>query len=203
MTRTRNGQDGPAAIPRLVDRLEDLVEGETAITLDALARTLGAQGHAPLLLVAAVLMILPIGMIPGIGGALGVLVAIIGLQMLLGRRGVWLPHVLGRREISAARVRALAGRIKPVSQWLRRHLRIRWEVLSGGVVSVTVIACILILSGGSLLLLGAIPVAAPLMGLPVAVFAFGLLARDGAVIAIGYALVAGVMAGLVLMRGAW
>ena len=177
---------GPSAIPRLVERLHRLAEGEDEITLDGLAKTIGAQGHAPLLMVAAILMVLPIGMIPGVGGALGMLVAIIGLQMLLGRDGVWLPHFMGKRSISAAQVRGIARRIRPATDWLKRHLQIRWQTLAEGRVSVSVIACILIVSGASLVVLGAIPVATPLMGLPVALFAFGLLSRDGLVVAAGY-----------------
>ena len=62
------------------------------------------------------------------------------------------------------------------------------------------VAVILILGGASLLVLGAIPVATPLIGLPVAVYAFGILARDGAVVAAGHVLVLLVAAGLVYLR---
>ncbi|WP_306461409.1 exopolysaccharide biosynthesis protein [Thioclava sp. JE_KL1] len=179
---------GPSAVPQVVERVKRLTRGRQTITLSQLTEEIGSQGHAPLLMIASIFMILPIGLIPGIGGALGSLVALIGLQTLLGRNGVWLPEFFGKREISAERVHAAAARLNPGAAWLRRHLHRRWEPLACGSISVSVIAVILIVTGSSLLILGAIPVATPLIGLPIAVFAVGILGRDGIVVAAGYVL---------------
>lgn len=176
---------GPQAVPHLLHRLAEMTRGEETVTIARLTQEIGAQGHAPLLMIVAVLMVLPTGMIPGIGGTLGALAAIIGLQMLLGRNGIWLPAILGHRRISAARIRSLSESIRPAADWIRRHLHPRCEILASGTLSLSVIAVILILMGGSLLVLGAIPVVAPLVGIPIALFAFGILARDGFVVAAG------------------
>lgn len=198
-----NGSTGPEAVPRLVQRLHKVAQDVETVSLGHLAKEIGAQGHAPLLMVVAILMILPIGMIPGIGGALGILVAIIGFQMLLGRQGVWLPKFLARREILASHICSLTHRIRPAAGWIRRHLHPRWAILSENYVSLSIVAVILILTGGSLTILGAIPIAAPLVGLPVAVFAFGILGRDGMVVALGYALIVVIFATTWLMARAW
>lgn len=71
-----------------------------------------------------------------------------------------------------------------------------------GTLSLTIIAMILLLTGGSLLVLGAIPVAAPLIGLPIGLFALGILARDGVVVAVGYGLIVITFVGIWLMRQA-
>lgn len=187
---------GPEAVPILIDRLRRLARSDDEITLGDLVDAFGAQGHAPLLMIVAVLMILPIGMIPGVGGALGLLAAAIGVQMIVGRKGVWLPRFVRRRGVSAARVGAIADRVRPVSGFLARHLVERMEWLAAGQASLSVIAALLILSGGSLVVLGAIPVAVPLLGLPIAVFAIGITARDGAVVAGGYVLLIAAGAGI-------
>lgn len=180
---------GPEAVPRLVERLRGLAESRDTVTLQSLAKEIGAQGHAPLLLIVATFLILPIGMIPGIGGALGAIMAVIGLQMLLGRTGLWVPPFLGRREVQAHRVKAVAHNVRPVADWLRWHLHPRWERLSGGNLSISLIALFLIATGTSLLVLGAIPIAVPVVGIPVTLFAVGLLARDGVIVAAGYAVI--------------
>lgn len=186
-SRDRQGLfDGPEALPWLIDRLHALARGRDTVSLDDIAKTIGAQGHAPLLMVASVIMVLPVGMVPGVGGALGALVALIGLNMLAGGDSLRLPRALGRREIPADRLRRTAERIKPVAVWLKRHLHVRMEYLSRGSLSLAVISLILILSGVSLLIVGAVPVATPIMSLPIALFAFGILGRDGAVVAAGY-----------------
>lgn len=84
MSNTNSEVSGPAALSEVVDGLQSAAQDVEAVTLDQLTKKIGAQGHAPLLMVVAVLMILPTGMIPGIGGALGTLIAVIGVQMLLG-----------------------------------------------------------------------------------------------------------------------
>lgn len=198
--RFRPRIEGPEAMPALVDRLRGLCEDRETVSFGLLAQTIGSQGHAPLLLVAAIFMVLPIGMIPGVGGALGVLVAAVGLQMFLNRKGVFLPRFFAKRELPADKICALADKIQPVFEWLRDRMAIRWEILSRGRASIMVIAVILMICGGSLVVIGAIPIATPLMGVPVTLFAIGLLARDGVVVALAYLSVIAVTVAFVYIR---
>lgn len=185
-------------MPQLLDRLERLTRNREQVRFGDIVTTIGAQGHAPLLLVAALLMILPIGMVPGIGGALGLLVAVIGAQMLRGHRGIWLPGFIRRRNVPADRLSTGIRWLRPKMGWLRRRLHIRLEFLSNSRASLNIIALVLILAGLSLIVLGAVPVTVPLTGFPIAVFAFGILARDGAVVAVGY-----VMLAMLVAVGMW
>ncbi len=197
---TESPTEGPKAVPALVDRLDQLARDRDEVSFDELVRTIGSQGNAPLLMVCALFMISPIGMIPGVGGALGMVVALVGVQMLLRQTRLDLPDFIGKRCIPARRIRGMARKIRPSAEWLRRHLDVRFQSLANVRASLAVVAVILILGGASLLVLGAIPVATPLIGLPVAVYAFGILARDGAVVAAGHVLVLLVAAGLVYLR---
>ena len=62
---------GPQTVPRIVQRMQELSRDEETVSMGHLTREIGAQGHAPLLMLVAIFMILPIGMIPGIGGRSG------------------------------------------------------------------------------------------------------------------------------------
>ncbi|MFW5642337.1 MAG: exopolysaccharide biosynthesis protein, partial [Roseicyclus sp.] len=135
----------------------------------------------------------------GVGGALGLLTAAIGVQMIAGREGVWLPAFMRRRGVSADRIDAIARAVHPASRVLSRYLEERMPWLASGRGSLTVIASVLIVTGASLVVVGAIPVAVPLIGLPIAIFAVGLLARDGAVVAAGYVLISVAAAAIVAM----
>ncbi|TMV38532.1 exopolysaccharide biosynthesis protein, partial [Thioclava sp. BHET1] len=120
----------PKAVSRLVTRLEDLARGQESVPIEDLVATIGAQGQAPLLMTVAIFMISPIGMVPGVGGALGLVVAALGIQMIAGRGELWLPRFIRHRTLSARRIRGTARRIRPAANWLRRHLRIRMERLA-------------------------------------------------------------------------
>lgn len=192
-------EEGPHAVPGAVDRLRKLGARDGDVTLGDLIDAFGAQGHAPLLLIVSVLMVVPVGMIPGIGGALGLLAAAIGVQMIAGRAGVWMPRPLRQRSVSAARVRSIADRLYPISIFLARCLAARWQWLAAGRLSVVAIGVMVMLAGLSLVVIGAIPVLVPLMGLPIAVFAVGLMAQDGAVVAGGYGLLVAIAASVALL----
>lgn len=187
---------GPQAVPRAVVRLRRLAERETTITPGDLIDAFGASGHTLLRMIVSVLMIVPIGVIPGVGGALGLLAAAIGLQMVAGRSGVWMPKTVRARSVSAARVTTIADRVYPVSVFSAQHLDARWGWLAAGPPSVVAIGVTVLLVGLSLLLVGAISIFVPLMGLPIAVFAIGLMAEDGAVVAVGYALPGAISVGI-------
>lgn len=177
---------GPRALPRLIDRLDRLAADREQISLNDLVEEIGTHGHAPLLMVVALLMILPLGMIPGVGGALGLLAALIGLQMLIGGKQVALPGFLGRRKIPSDRLRKILAKIRPTTLRMSLILKVRFAPLADSRLAVTLIGIALILAGLSLLVIGAIPVATPLLGLPVAIFSVGLLTRDGMAVAGGW-----------------
>lgn len=185
------------ALVGLIDRLDDLAEGKESVTLGEVVDEIGAQGHAPLLMVIALLMILPLGMIPGVGGALGLIVALIGAHMLIGRDRLALPRFVTRRSVSADYLSRLLTRIRPAAWQISKRMKVRYVTLSSGWLSMTLIAAALILGGLSMLILGAIPVAAPLLGLPIAVFSLGILTGDGMAIAGGWVLLGCAAAGIV------
>ncbi len=181
--------DGPQTVVTIVDMLDDLGAGRDVVSFGKIIDTLGARGFGPLLFGLAVLLVLPIGMIPGVGGAIGVVMAVIGVQMLRGRGRVWLPRFIRRRCLSAQRLKHASDLLRPRMEWLRRHTHQRLTPLAEGGLSLRVIAALLILAGLGMAIFGAIPILPPLMGASVLFFALGLTTRDGAAVVLGYLLV--------------
>ncbi|MEQ9285239.1 MAG: exopolysaccharide biosynthesis protein, partial [Marinovum algicola] len=89
---------GPDTVVTIVDTLDDMAADRTSIPFGDVVETIGAQGFGPLLLGLAALLVLPFGMIPGVGGAIGLIMAVIGIPIMRGRRGVWLPGFIRRRR---------------------------------------------------------------------------------------------------------
>lgn len=179
---------GPETVVTIVDKLDDLATDRDSIAFGDMVDTIGAQGFGPLLLGLAALLVLPFGMIPGVGGAIGLVMAVIGIQIMRGRRGLWLPGFIRRRDMPARHLRRACNVLRPRMAWLSRRLRPRATFLAEGSVSLRLIAALLILMGLSMAVLGAIPILPPLMGIPVLFFALGLTTRDGAAVILGYLL---------------
>ena len=98
------GPETPSGLRDLVDRVDAATEDCATITLGDLLAALGERGFGPVLLLGAVGMMLPVGMLPGVPLAVGCLLLVAGWQMLRGRDGLRLPRWLARRELPARQI---------------------------------------------------------------------------------------------------
>jgi hypothetical protein len=115
---------------------------------------------------------------------LGLPIAFVALQLVAGRRRVWLPRPMRERSIAHADFARILGHAMPTLERLERLLRPRLQVFSRVPGPCLIGFAILLLA-----LMLALPV--PLTNIPLAVaiilLALGLIARDGLVIVLGYA----------------
>ena len=183
--------------------LAETIGTRERVLLGELTDSLGPRGFGPIILLAAAMMMLPTGIIPGVPAFMGVLLLLAGGQMLSGKRELWLPpRIYGITLPGPALLRGLV-RAKPVAIKLERWVKARWLFLVEWRASLWFIAVILILSSGVIIVIGAIPGLPFLLALHVLAIGIGLTAGDGRFVAAGFALflpsafLAGRLAGLV------
>lgn len=141
-----------------------------------------------------------IPMPPGVPVICGVILALIGLQMAMGRQELWLPAMIARRTFSRAMLDAIITRSRPLIQRFEAISRPRYERFAGPTARRLVGAAVVVLG----LILAFLPI--PFLGnLPpgyaVCVFGLGLVERDGLVILAGFGV--SVLAVLVLALMSW
>jgi hypothetical protein len=133
---------------------------------------------------------------PGFSMVLALPLLLVTPQIILGRRELWLPQVLGRQTIKRPALAKLICRVLP---WLVRAetlVRPRLGFLTKGAgASMAGLACTLI----ALVLVLPIPFANLVPSLAMVAFAIGLARNDGLFVLAGYALVA--LAALVVGLG--
>lgn len=169
--------------PRTTDLLRTALDTHPGdqIALGEFLDPLGERAFGFLLLALALPNFIPVP--TGIGGVMGVLVVLIGLQMLCGFEHPWLPNALRRRALARKSVEHFIDRITPVLRWLERLCRPRFESLPrrpGHRIS----GLLLILTGIGLAL--PIPFTNYPFGLLLIVFAVALIERDGLVLLIAW-----------------
>ncbi|MDQ3289619.1 MAG: exopolysaccharide biosynthesis protein [Pseudomonadota bacterium] len=129
--------------------------------------------------------------IPGVGGAIaGPLVAMIGIQLLVGFRKPWLPRFVAER---GPRRRAMTGFRDRISPWLvrlERTVRPRAAALLDHRLASALTGLLVMLLG--VLLLLPIPFTNFLFGALLLLYALALLERDGLLMALAW--VAGAIA---------
>ncbi|MDF4024916.1 exopolysaccharide biosynthesis protein [Luteibacter sp. PPL201] len=144
------------------------------ISVDDLLEPLRQRAFGVLLLLLAIPNAIPVPL--GIGGVMGVLVAGLGLEMLVGLEHPWVPGFLRRRTMSRAGLLRFLDRIEPMSRRLETICKPRLQRLTRRPFTF-VSGAIMLLIG--LLLALPIPFTNYVFGGMLIVFAFAWVERDG------------------------
>jgi len=179
-------EDGAGTLNGVLDDLEALADGADPVAFGDIVETLGARGFGPLLMILSLFLLVPVGAIPGVPAAIGLVVAGIGAQVIRGRKGLWLPKRVRRLNIAAREVSQAIGLLRPRLQWLGRYLHRRLTILAEGRLSLLGIGMVLLVVGVAMVFIGFVPLLPILLALPVLVFGIGLTMRDGLVVLVGH-----------------
>jgi hypothetical protein len=203
----------PSAPPRLDGHrsvsaiLAEMAESwpSDRITLGDFIEVLGNRGHGLVMLTLTLPNVVPV-YIPGLSAVTGLPLAAVALQMALGRPRPWLPRFLLRRSIARSDFQRVVKRVLPWLARVERVLRPRLQQFAHGPAERLIgVACMLL----ALLLSLPVPLTNIPLAIPVALFALGVLERDGAatliaavagtaatafVLSVGWALFAGTLA---------
>ena len=175
-------QSGTHALSDVLDRIAAAAQGET-VAIEEVIEAVGQHSFAGLMLIFALISTSPASAIPGLTATVGLIVVLLVAQMLLGRRSVWLPGFIQRRELSAARLRqGIDWMRKPVG-FAEKLLKPRLEVLLHRPVSAVPLLLVLALAL-CMPVMEIIPTSGSIASAVIALFAAGLLTRDGVLVLI-------------------
>ncbi len=176
------------SIAHIIQNTRDVIGGEKT-EIGTLLEPLGQFSHSALLLVPAMLVVTPISGIPGVSGSCGVIIALVSLQMLLGRRSLWLPEYILKIQIDSGKLGAALKMLHKPSLFIDRYTRRRFHLFvrsPGSIITKALcFAC-----GAVMPLLEFIPFSSSVLGAAVSLFAVSLLTRDGALAAAGVMVIA-------------
>ena len=118
----------------------------------------------------------------GLSTPFGLAIALIGLQMVVGRKKPWLPNRARKRELKMTMLDKVASLLARRTRWIARATRRRYELL---------ISTRLVGLGITILALGlALPLPIPGSNLvfliPIFIYAMGILEKDGLWILLGH-----------------
>jgi hypothetical protein len=120
----------------------------------------------------------------GLSTPFGLAIALLGVQLMLGRRQPWLPRRARRRQLSIGMLDRVLGILAKRTRWLARSTRRRWELL----ITPRLIGLAIVVLALALALPLPIPGSNLVFLIPLFVYSIGLLERDGAFIAAGHVL---------------
>lgn len=165
-------------LTRIIDDLLEQARGGRRLSVAEGLDAFEGRVFGPVLALLGLLVITPLGLIPLFPSFCAVLIAIIAIQRLFGRRYPWIPRHFSERSVDEGRLRSSLQKARPWAQQVDRFLKPRFTgVLEGGMRRV--VALVLMLLATTMPFLEIVPFAAALPALAVLLFGLALSAKDG------------------------
>jgi hypothetical protein len=167
------------ALSDVLDRLDAAAgNGGESIAVGEVVETLGHRSFAALMLSFSLISTSPASAIPGITAVVAMLVFLLVVQMIAGRDCVWLPELVTRRRMSTDTLRKGIGWLRKPVRFVERFLRPRLGFLYH---RPWLFLPLLLILGLTLFmpLMEAVPTSGSIASAVIAIFAAGLLTRDG------------------------
>lgn len=122
-------QDNNLVLGVVLDQLEEAGKAE-AVSIGTMVEAIGARSFAALMLIFALITVSPASILPGMTTLVALLEFILVAQVILGRRHIWLPGILHRREISGGRLRGAVSWLRKPVAFVDHILQPRFSVLT-------------------------------------------------------------------------
>src|SRR5690606_34995220 len=162
---------------QVMERVQSAGEGDDVSVPDMLD-AVGTRSFGPVLLVPAMIILSPLSGIPTVPTLGAIIICLIALQLLCGRRSIWLPHWLLTLSLRRTTLDRAARFINPLARGVDRLLRPRWLFFVRRPFS-QVIALLCILAAATMPLLEPLPFMATAAAAVICVYALALVAHDG------------------------
>ncbi|MFW6021268.1 MAG: exopolysaccharide biosynthesis protein [Guyparkeria sp.] len=178
----------PTGLVALLQLLANTREEGDSVRLGTVLELIGRRSFGPMLLLAGLITVAPlIGDIPGVPTLIGLFVFLIALQLMLGREHFWLPAFLLARGIRRQTLHKAVVWMMPTARFIDRFLRPRltFFINGGARYGVAILAMLVALM---MPVMEFIPFSANAAGLTLTVFGLALIARDGLLALIAFAL---------------
>lgn len=188
----------PTNLAGVLERIQHAGRRQESVSLGAILDSVGRRSFAPFLLVAGLITLAPlVGDIPGVPTLMAILVVLSSVQLLVGRDHIWLPAWLLERRVSRARFTEATRWMERPARWVDRLLKQRLVGLTRPPAHLAVaLTCLLIAL--AMPPMEVVPFTANGAGLALTLFALALLANDGLMALLGYALTGGTLALVIL-----
>lgn len=178
MTSEANADERQQNLGGLLRDIKVLARDAEQLSIHNIRETVGERSFGPFLTIPAIIEMSPIGGIPGLPSVIAIVISFIAIQILFGRKHLWLPDWLEKRKITGPKLERGVEKIEPASQWIDKLVRPRmaWATkppFLQGLAALSIALCATVPP------LELIPFASTLPMAAIALIGLSLTARDG------------------------
>lgn len=186
---TTNGARGNTPFDDVLDALERH-GADDEVSVGTIRGEWGDRSFGALLFLPAMLEISPLGGVPGVPTFLALLIALVAVQVLLGRDGLWLPGWIERRSVAGEKLCTAVGWLRKPARFIDRHFHDRLTGLTTPPFD-RVVALVCLVLAASVPPLELFPFASTVPMAAIALLGLALLFDDGLLVLVGLALAVG------------
>lgn len=171
----------------LLEALEETAKDKQAISIAGVQELVGHRAFGPLILLPGLLAVTPLSGIPTVPSIIGVIVSLISIQLLIGRRHLWLPERLRTAELSADRLEKAMRFTRPVARAVDKVIHRRLPALTGNLaLRISALVCLVV--AVTMPPLEVLPFVATAAGVVLSLFGLALTVHDGLLLIVAYVL---------------
>lgn len=178
----------------ILDMAQEAVGG-TETDLKTIVEAFGDRAFGPVMILCSLFLMTPIGAIPGLPAAFGLIIIVFAVQLLFRREYPWMPEVLRRIKISDAKLEKTRNVVSPVLRRIDNIIKPRLPWMTSGPAQVLT-ALLSIILALTMIPLGVVPFGVVAPAFIIGLFGLGITARDGFLILLGFFLSLGVAMGV-------
>lgn len=179
----------------VLDQIQTTMDGSKSVDLKTVVEAFGDRSFGPVMVLCGLCMLTPLGAIPGIPPAFGIIVIVFAAQLLCRRKTPWMPEVLRRVKIPADKLSKVQVKMRPILAKVDAVIRPRLQWATAGKMQV-LISVIAIIISLSFFPLGMVPFGVVAPAAIILLLGLGITARDGVLTLMGLSLSLGVFAGV-------
>lgn len=170
----------PSNLNHLLDQIGQAADTEqNEVSLDEILDTIGRRTFGPFLLIAGLITLAPlVGDIPGVPTIMGILVLMVGIQLLFQHEYFWLPQWMLSQSISPDKVCKALDWMRSPARFLDRWLRPRLSACVDGIATY-IIAAVCVAIAAVMPAMEIIPFSANVAGIALTAFGLSLITHDG------------------------
>lgn len=192
----REGKSGkePEGVEDVIGELDDLASRGEKVRIGDVLDDFGERSFGPFIMIFALVEITPIGAIPGAPTVLALIIALVAVQLLLGKDHIWMPQFIQDRAVESKKLHKAIGKLRGVAHWLDEHSRDRVEFLTKGI-WIRIAAFAILVLCATVPPLEVLPFASSAPMLAIATIGLALIVRDGLVMLAALLLATAAVAG--------
>lgn len=175
-------------LEEMLEHVADLAKDEQQVSMGQMVESIGDRSFGPLLLIIGMTLFSPLSGVPGMSAFAGLVVLLIALQMLLGRKHFWLPSFILKRSVAQAKLTKAIDWVKPGARRIDCLIKPRLNFMLHPT-STYLIALLCVLIGTALPFMELVPFSSSIVGLALAILGLALVARDGLLVLIALSVI--------------